>query len=137
MNFFNWIKWIFSKQVSINIDSLAFDHVTKQSYYQKNGIFYDNNVRHKLTNCTFKAYREPDPLNVNVEVEMNIANGDVYAHYFNDNTAEPIVIIPSDEPVPFEIVYSKEPQLTKQEKADQRLERFVDAMVNWNDRGKV
>lgn len=136
MNFFKWLKWVFSKQLSIKVDSCVFDNVTEDSYYQKNGVFYEYNVQHTITNCTFNPYKEPEPFMVDVKIDMGDPNENWFNQYYtgsleviNTDNDEPI-IIPSTGVMPFDIVISPEKPLTEAE----RLDRFCDAIWDWNKR---
>lgn len=133
MTFFKWLKWVFSKRLSINIENCTFEGVNPDSFYTKNGVFYEYNVRYSVKNCIFNEYKEPEPNVVKFEVNLTQDYNNIWIGSVDRNKEE-FRIIPADEPLPFNIVYTKEPILSDQEKEDQRTERFIDSMVMWSKR---
>lgn len=131
MNFFKWLRWVFSKQLTIKVENSVFTNVKVTDFYTKNGIFYIYNVRYIVKNCTFDEYKEPEPYNVKVEIDMNMDHGSIF---IGGEKMGKSIIIPSDEPLPFEITISKEPVLSDEEKEIVRNNRFVDAIKNWEKR---
>ena len=133
MNFFKWLRWVFSNQTTIKFEGCTFTDIKEDTLYKKNGTFYAYNIQYKFIDCEFLEYKEPEPNVVDVKIDMNYSFSDIFVGIPESNEQ---YIIPSKEPLPFEITYSLEPQLSKQEKEDLKTIRFVDAMIEWDKRHK-
>lgn len=49
MVFIDWLKWVFSARLECKLSDLILNGCN----FNKNGVFYKNNIRYKITNCLF------------------------------------------------------------------------------------
>lgn len=140
MKFFQWLKWCFSKQQKHTFTGCEFYDSSSMFGFTpiENGTSYQHNVQYKFIDCKIKKTVPPPiiddtPYVVDVKIRLPEYN---YSDVFilpTDENYEPIIIEP-DKNLNIKFGYSLEPQLSEQEKEDLRTERFVDAMVKWNNR---